>query len=156
MKSFLKSFTYAGYGLWFCLRNERNFRIHLAVTVYVLVFAPAFSLTRIEWVALLLTLALVLAAEAINTAVENTVDLSSPHLHPTARIAKDTAAAAVLICSVTSVVVGILLFGRPAELLALWNGLLANPWKLVLLAFSLIVSILFILKGGPQKTIPRK
>lgn len=154
MNLFWKSFTFAGYGLWFCIRHERNFRIHLVVTAYVLAFAPSFSLSRAEWAALILTLALVLAAEAINTAVEHTVDLSSPDIHPTARIAKDTAAAAVLVCASASIIIGIVLLYRPDKLLALWNGLLEMPWKLALAALSVVFSLAFIIKGGPAKPIP--
>ncbi len=156
MLLFWKSFAYAGSGIWFCLRHERNFRIHLVITIYVLCFAPAFSLSRAEWAILFLTMALVLAAEAINTAIENAVNLSSPKIHPTARIAKDVAAAAVLICSVASICVGVVLFGRPEELSVLFNGLFAQPWKTALLLLSLFVSILFILRGGSRKIISDK
>ena len=43
---FLRSFVYAGRGIWFCIRHERNFRIHMVAAAYVLIFAPYFSLTR--------------------------------------------------------------------------------------------------------------
>ena len=53
MKAFLRSFVYAGRGVWFCIRHERNFRFHMVAAIYVLCFAPLFSLTRGEWAALL-------------------------------------------------------------------------------------------------------
>ncbi len=120
----------------------------------MLAFAPSFSLTGAEWAILIITLAIVLASEAVNTAVEHAVDLSSPNIDPTARIAKDTAATAVLICSIASVVVGIILFYRPAELMSLWSEIWDKPWKLLLIVFSLVISLIFIIKGGPEKTIP--
>ncbi|MDD3693086.1 MAG: diacylglycerol kinase family protein [Oscillospiraceae bacterium] len=151
MKSFLNSFLNAANGIWFCIRYERNFRIHLIASAYVLGFAPLFSLSYVEWAVLLLTIAIVLVAEAINTAVEHTVDLLSPDTHPAARIAKDTAAAAVLVCTVVSVAVGILIFGRPIMLLQVFKSIISSPLKLVLLATSLVLSIWFIIKGGYKK-----
>ena len=156
MKLFIKSFIYAASGAWFCLRHERNFRIHLVVAAYVLGFAPAFSLTRTEWALLIITISAVLAAEAVTTAVEHTVDISSPNIHPAARIAKDAAAAAVLICSIASVGVGFLMFGDLDKLAALWNNLVSSWWKLTVTGLSLVVSFIFILRGGPHKNIPTK
>ena len=68
-------------------------------------------LERWEWVALLLTIALVLVLEALNTTLENAVTLASPSIHPQAKAAKDVAAAAVLIAAMVSVAIGILIFG---------------------------------------------
>ena len=56
MKRFLRGFADAGRGLWTCLREERNFRIHLCAAAYALGFAPAMALSRGEWAALLLTI----------------------------------------------------------------------------------------------------
>ncbi len=151
MKSFLNSFINAAYGIWFCVRYERNFRIHLIAAAYALGFAPLFSLSQVEWAVLLLTIAIVLVAEAINTAVEHTVDLLSPKTHPAARIAKDTAAAAVLVCTVVSIVVGVLIFGRPDMLLQVFKNILSSPKKFVILAVSLVFSLWFIIKGGHKK-----
>ena len=97
---FLRSFVYAGRGIWFCIRHERNFRIHMVAAAYVLLFAPYFSLTRGEWAALLAIIGLVTAAEAVNTAVEQTVNLAAPGRRTRARVAKDAAAGAVLLCAV--------------------------------------------------------
>jgi len=64
----------------------------------------------LEWVALTLAIALVMGAEALNTALEYVVDLASPEWHPLARDAKDVAAGAVLLCSVGAAVVGLVVF----------------------------------------------
>ena len=56
MKALIKSFMYAGRGIWFCIRHERNFRIHIVASIYVLWFGFWFSLGRAEWAILLLTL----------------------------------------------------------------------------------------------------
>ncbi len=65
---------------------------------------------RDEWLALVLTIALVLAAEGVNTAVEAVVDLASPVYHPLAKVAKDVAAGTVLLTAIASVIVGLILF----------------------------------------------
>ncbi|NCC35454.1 MAG: diacylglycerol kinase family protein, partial [Chloroflexia bacterium] len=65
---------------------------------------------RWEWLILVLTMTLVLAAEGVNTAVEATVDLATTSYHPLAKIAKDVAAGTVLLCACGSIVVGCLIF----------------------------------------------
>lgn len=152
MKTFLKGFVFAGRGIWFCVRHERNFRFHLVAAAYVLGFAPFFALSRAEWAALLLTIASVIAAEAINTAVEQTIDLLSPDSNPMARAAKDAAAGAVLVCAVMSVCVGVVLFWVPPTLCALWTALTGTAWKLFLILFSILLSLCFIVFGGVKKT----
>ena len=67
-------------------------------------------LDRFEWLVLTLTIAIVLAAEGINTALEAVVDLASPDYHPLAKIAKDVGAGTVLLTAIAAVIVGLLLF----------------------------------------------
>ena len=69
-----------------------------------------FQITRQEWLALVLAMTLVLALEAVNTAIEYLTDLVSPEYHPLAGKAKDVAAAAVLIAAIGAVVVGAIVF----------------------------------------------
>lgn len=147
---FIKGFGYAARGIWYCIRHERNFRVHLGIAAYVLGFAPYFSLSRTEWAVLTVLIALVLCAEAVNTAVERTVDLASVERQPRARAAKDAAAGAVLLCALAAVVVGILFFARPD----VWGRILADflgqPYKIVLLLLSFPVLLGFILRGGAR------
>jgi len=109
-KSLLESFNFAFEGIIHVLRHERNLRIHFAIAFGVIVAAVAFDVTRIELIALMLAIAFVLIAEMLNSAVEAAVDFLSPDLDPVAKIAKDVAAGAVLIASVTAVAVGYLVF----------------------------------------------
>ena len=76
-----------------------------------LIAAVVFRLERWEWIALVLTIALVLVLEAVNTALDDAVSLASPNLDPRAKAAKDVSAAAVLIAALASVAVGMVLFG---------------------------------------------
>lgn len=148
MKNFLMCFVYAGRGVWHCLRCERNFRFHLTAAVYALALATRFSLTRAEWAVLLLVIGLVLAAEAVNTAVEQVVDLASPHRSNRARVAKDVAAGAVLLCAVAALAVAVALFWRPTVWSAILSELAAQPWKAIVLLLSVPAALLFIIRGG--------
>ncbi|AGA70396.1 diacylglycerol kinase [Desulfitobacterium dichloroeliminans LMG P-21439] len=114
------SFRNAFRGIFYNVKTQKHFRIHLFVTIVVLLTAYWLGLERWEWAILFLTISSVLTAEAINTAVEITVDLAEPNVHPLAGLAKDVAAGAVLIAVIMAVGVGILLFGPPlAKLLGL-------------------------------------
>ena len=138
MRAFWRGFKYAFQGLRFCLRRERNFRVHAAAAMYVLLIAPYFLLSRAEWALLLLTIGLVMAAEALNTAIEKTVDLSEKRCE-TASVAKDVAAGAVLLCAITAVGVGVVLFFRSEGLAALTQDFSQHIYKPMLLIGSLPV-----------------
>ncbi len=116
----LASFRHAFSGWWYVLCSQRNAWIHALASVAVFALALWLPLGRIEWAILILTVALVWVAEFVNTAVEAVVDLSSPNIHPLAKIAKDVAAASVLIAALSAVVVGVLLLGP--LLWSKWSG----------------------------------
>ena len=147
---------FAGRGVWFCIRHERNFRVHMAVAAYVLLLAPYFSLSRGEWAALLAVVALVLAAEAVNTAVEQVVNLASPRRRTRARVAKDVAAGAVLLCAAGALAAGLFLFLRPEAFAAMQADFLRCPWKPALLAASLPLAVWFVICGGRSRRRPKK
>ena len=151
---FLRSFVYAGRGIWFCIRHERNFRIHMVAAAYVLIFAPYFSLTRGEWAALLAIIGLVTAAEAVNTAVEQTVNLAAPGRRTRARVAKDAAAGAVLLCAVAAAAAGVFLVARWEIWLCILSDFRTNWWKPLLLLLSLPLSLWFIISGGRRRQRP--
>lgn len=144
VKSLAKSFKNAYNGVTYCIRNERNMRIHLTVTVYVLVFSPFYHFTQEQMLLLLLTIGIVLFAEAVNTAIEAIVNLETQSYDHLARIAKDVAAGAVLICSIFAAVIGIFLFLKTATIIFIFHYLLTD-WILgALFLISLPVSIAFI------------
>lgn len=105
-----RSFQNAFRGIWFNLRNEPNFLIQLSVAVLVVAAGLLFSIGRAEWIMVILSIGSVLAAEAMNTAVEKTCDRFLDAHDPLVKKIKDSAAAAVLILSVTAALVGILVF----------------------------------------------
>ena len=136
MKQFLRGFGFAFNGIKTCLLEERNFRVHLCVAVYVCLLAPYFNLTRGEWAILLLTIGLVLVCEAVNTAIERLVDLASPSLHPLAKAAKDVAAGSVLLCGLIAVGVAIFLLTKPEGWQAMLQDFSNHIWKLIALITS--------------------
>jgi diacylglycerol kinase len=115
-----RSFAAALRGLGWLIRSERHFQLHLIAAVAAVLLGLVLGLTLIEWAILVLTIGLVLAAEAINTAIEYTIDLTIHQVHPLARIAKDVGAAAVLVAAGISVLIGCFLF--LPKLIALWHG----------------------------------
>jgi diacylglycerol kinase len=110
--SLVRSFHFALEGISYLIRTQRNARIELGIGVVVLVVAAWVRVTPVEWAVLALTVAVVLALEALNTALELAVTLASPERHPLAKAAKDVSAAMVLIAAIGSVLVGIAIF-RP-------------------------------------------
>lgn len=114
----LDSFRYAFTGWWYVLRTQRNSWIHAAISTAVLLLAWALRLGRLEWAILILTIGLVWMAEFINTSLEAIVDMTMPEPHPLAKVAKDVAAAAVLVGAAAAVLVGLLVLGPP-----LWEAI---------------------------------
>lgn len=110
---FVMGFKYAGEGLLYALRTQRNFRFHLAVTIIVLITGYGLRLPAISWAILMLTIGFVVVAEMVNTAAETLVDMVSPDYHPMAKLVKDLAAGAVLVTAIVAVGVGLLILGPP-------------------------------------------
>lgn len=123
--SLLASLRYALEGFGYCLRTQRNMRIHLGVGLAAFALAAWLRLPALHLALVSAVASLVVVMEMLNTALEATVDLTCPEPHPLAKIAKDVAAAAVLMSALNAVVVGLLVMGP-----ALWArlGLGARPW----------------------------
>src|SRR5438552_1841688 len=106
----IDSFNFAIEGLIHVLRTHRNMRIHFAIAIGVMVGAVWAGVNRFELIALLLSIAFVLVAEMINSAIEQAIDVATTSFDPLAKLAKDIAAGAVLIASVNAIAVGVLVF----------------------------------------------
>ena len=105
-----ESFGYAFEGIWTGIRKERNMKIHCLAIICVTLAGMLFHITATEWCICLLLFALVAALELVNTAVEAVVDLVTEEKKPLAKIAKDTAAGAVLSAAIVSVIIGCIIF----------------------------------------------
>lgn len=111
MLKFLKSLGLSWSGIILALRTEPHMRFHLTSAIIVTTTALLAGLNRYEWIALVLAMAIVIAAELLNTAIENVVDLVSPERHPLAKAAKDTAAGSVLVAAIAAAIIGLLVLG---------------------------------------------
>ena len=93
----LRSFGHAFRGWWYVLRTQRNAWLHVIIALAVFVVSFWLRLDALGWAMIVLTTAMVFAAEFLNTAIEAVVDLASPQKHPLAKVGKDVGAGAVMI-----------------------------------------------------------
>lgn len=108
------SLRYATQGLVYALASQRNFRLQVVLGILALILGLWLGLDLLELGVLVLTVAAVLVLELLNTATEAAVDLAiGRQFHPLARIAKDCAAAAVLVAAMASILIALLLLSPP-------------------------------------------
>lgn len=117
MKSFLRSriqsFRHAFRGWFYVLRTQRNAWIHSTIATIVFIVGLWLELPLRDWAIIILTAAVVFAAEFMNTAIEVVIDLASPDEHPLAKVGKDVGAAAVLVAALAAILIGVLILGPP-------------------------------------------
>lgn len=155
------SFVYAGRGIAYCIRHERNIRIHLVALLYVLYFSTFYDFGRTEYALLILTCASVIALELLNTAIEVVIDKVSPRFNVFAMMGKDIAAGAVLVGAIGSVIIGVILFWDTTKFTEIFNYFTAEFYRPVILAITVIISVFFISKtkhrgGNAAKKINEK
>ncbi|GAK04178.1 LOW QUALITY PROTEIN: diacylglycerol kinase [Geomicrobium sp. JCM 19037] len=107
------SFVYAARGLYYVYKHEQNMKIHVFLTLFIVLLAISLDVGLLQIGMLVIVIGGVITLEMVNTAIERVVDLVSPTYHPLAKTAKDVAAAAVLIYSMIAVIVGIIVFYEP-------------------------------------------
>jgi len=152
----MESFNFAIEGVIHVLRTQRNMRLHFAAAVAVIVVAVAVGVSKIELSVLLISIAFVLVAEMINTAVEGAIDAATTSFDPMAKLAKDIAAGAVLIASVNAVAVGYLVFaGKAADKTAdVLDRVRSAPAQITLVALVLTVIIVIATKAWTGRGTP--
>src|SRR5574344_977821 len=109
-KKLINSFKYAINGICEAYRDEQNLRVHSIMAILVLLLGVILKISKIEYIVCLILIGLVLMAEFFNTAIENLVDLVTLENNPYAKIAKDTAAAGVLVFALISGTIGLIIF----------------------------------------------
>lgn len=107
---FMHAFRYAWEGIRYMVRTQPNAQVHMGIALLVLIAGFLLGVSRLEWIIIILVVGLVLAAEALNSAIEKVVDLASPGQHELAKRAKDLGAGAVLITAITAALAGLLIF----------------------------------------------
>lgn len=147
MKKFLRGFKFAFKGILYCIKNERNMRIHTVIAVYVLVFARFFELSKTDYAILIITIAAVMAAEAFNTSLERIANRFGMEYNRLNEAAKDTAAGAVLILALGAVGVALCLFTDPNGYIRIYDYFVSNPPALAILIISFIIALIYIIAG---------
>ncbi|NLT73378.1 MAG: diacylglycerol kinase family protein [Chloroflexi bacterium] len=112
-QSLIESFRHAFDGIRYVVLSERNARIHVAAACAVIILSLWLRLAWLQWALILIAIGLVFAGEMLNTVVELTIDLVMPEQHELAKDAKDVAAGAILIFSLTAAGIGLLVLGPP-------------------------------------------
>lgn len=105
-----ESFGHAIDGIIYCIKTQRNMRIHVLAAVMVIAASIFLRLSRVEIMILCLVIAFVIVCEMFNTAIEKAIDISIKEYNPLAKASKDVAAGAVLISALCAVTIGYLLF----------------------------------------------
>lgn len=105
-----KSFKYAFEGIFAGIKKERNMKIHCTAMVLVIAAGFIFKISAVKWCICFILFGLIMGLELVNTSVEAVVDLVTDKYHPLAKLAKDTAAGAVLIAAIMSVIIGGIIF----------------------------------------------
>lgn len=130
-----RSFHHAFEGIIYATRTQRNMRLHLVVAALVLTATLLLRLGRPYLIGIVITVAVVIACELFNTAIEAVVDLMTLTHHPLAKVAKDTAAGAVLVVAFAAVVVGYLTF---------YEGLFAGGDRVYQAVFAVPANVVFV------------
>lgn len=118
-RSRVLSFRYALQGLRYTLVTQHNFRIHLLAAMAAIGLGLFWQISADDWRWVVVAIAIVLAAELINTSFERLCDVVQPELHASVKAAKDVAAGAVLIVSIAAAVIGVMVF---------WPYVVAQIW----------------------------
>ena len=109
-KRLVKSFGYALHGIRLMVSNEQNAKIHLFAMVIVVVAGYYFHLSTTEWIVIVIVSGGVFAAEAFNTSIEALSDTIAHEYNKNIKQVKDFAAGAVLVASITAIIVGLIVF----------------------------------------------
>ena len=150
------SFNWAFEGIVYVLRTQRNMQIHIAVAVVALVAGVVLDFSRLELVAVMGAISLVLVAEMMNTAIEAAIDAVVTTYHPLVKIAKDVAAGAVLVATVNALAVAYLVFyerltDNSRDLL---GGVRRSPTNLVVVVMIVTVIAAIAIKAWTGRGTP--
>ena len=128
-------------------RTQRHMRFHFLTVVLVLLAGIFFRLDSIHMAVLVIVATGVLIAEMINTAIESVVDMITQSYNPLAKLAKDIAAGAVLIASITAAIVGIIIFFGENRVASIHVGIDRGPKPIELLLILAVLIIVVVLIG---------
>ncbi|MDX6376561.1 MAG: diacylglycerol kinase [Gaiellaceae bacterium] len=154
--SVVASLNYAFEGVIYALRTQRNMRVHFVASAVALIAGLAVGVSRGELLALLIAASLVIVAELFNTAIEAAIDVATTSFDPRAKVAKDVAAGAVLVCAFVALAVAYTVFADrlsspTATMLA---RVRESPVHLTVIAWVLVVLIVIAVKAATGRGTP--
>lgn len=158
LKKMVDSFNHAIDGIIYTVRTQRNMRIHMIITLFILMACLLFDVSKEEFLILAITITMVIGAELFNTAIEATVDMTTNYYHPLAKIAKNVAAGAVLLTAINAVCVGYIIFwDKLSEISLILLNKIKGSHPYTIFIVLVIVSILTVIvkaifgEGTPLK-----
>ena len=110
--NFIDALKNAISGLMYTVKTQLNIKRQIAIGVFVIAISLLLKIPKIEFMFLIFSIALVIFAETVNTAIETVVDMYTEKYNEKAKIAKDVGAGAVLVCSINSIVIAIIVFAE--------------------------------------------
>jgi len=110
MKTFFNAVLFALQGIKQFFSRDRNGKIQMVIGITAIILGFTVSLTPFQWLLVLFCIGLVISLEMINSAIERFCDLVTTEFHPGIKIIKDVAAGAVLVASITSLIIGLIIF----------------------------------------------
>jgi len=152
----LQSFNHAFQGIVDAVRRERNMRFHLVVALGVLILSLFLNLSKLELVAILISISFVLMMELMNTAIEAVVDIVTDEFHEKARAAKDLSAGAVLVAAVNALAVAYLVLADHLTNFSLHmlTAIRRSSTHLTIVSFAVIIVLVIALKAARRKGTP--
>lgn len=159
-KHLFSGFKYAQDGVLHCFRTQLHMRFHFFTLVAVLLAGLLLNLDNRDMLVLVFAVTLVIVSEMFNTAIEAVVDMITENYDPSAKLAKDVAAGAVLLASANAVIAGVLIFFGQDKLVAIQNKFVQNSdpniagvvvMGIVLLTLIVIISKLLSNTGTPWR-----
>lgn len=144
-------FYHAIEGIWASVRCEKHLRFHIVIANLIMVFAYFYGISAPEWAALILCIGAVISAELLNTAIERAVDTATSEVVPCAKLAKDSAAGAVLVLATCSILVGICLFGDFEKIRTTLIHIFTSVKIFVPCLMLGVADVLFLIFGGKNE-----
>ncbi len=152
----LQSFNHAFQGIVDAVRWERNMRVHLVVALGVLILSLFLNLSKLELMAVLISISFVLMMELMNTAIEAVVDIVTDEFHEKAKRAKDLSAGAVLVAAVNALAVAYLVLADRLSnfSLELLTAIRRSSIHITIVAFGVVVVLVIAVKAARRKGTP--
>ncbi|MBQ2840320.1 MAG: diacylglycerol kinase family protein [Oscillospiraceae bacterium] len=148
MRSLAKSFKNAFCGIYGVIKHERNFRIHICMMLYVILFSVIGQVEKTDVLRFVLCFGAVLAAELVNTSLELLCDAVSSGFDERIREIKDIAAGAVLVTAISSAVVGLITFLDPVVFGRIMKVFFEMPYVAAIVVLTLPFAVRFVVKRG--------